>query len=57
MDAALLPVHGGTLVEGHSFAVHRALDLTSGVQSCGVGGPLSKVSPLDVRDSAAISLD
>merc|ERR1719509_40106 len=55
--AALLPVHGGTLVDAHSFAVNGALNLTSGVQSCGVCAPLCKVSPLDVRDSAAISLD
>merc|ERR1719509_473717 len=55
--AALLPVHGGTLVDAHSFAVNSALNLTGGVQSCGVGVPLCKVSPLDVRDSAAISLD
>jgi len=57
LHAALLPVHRGALVDGHGLAVHRALHLTSGVQSCGVGSPLDKVSPLDVRDGAAVSLD
>ena len=57
LHAALLPVHRGALIHGHGLAVHRALHLASGVQSCGVGSPLDKVSPLDVRDGAAVSLD